>query len=72
MNLNMIRPKNEPEGLLVSFIKKCETLIEQTHTILQRTLEYSFTQPMETFSFKPYVNHGLDSKRNIGLTNLDA
>ena len=31
MNLNMIRPKNETEDLLLSITKNCETLIEQTH-----------------------------------------
>ena len=29
MNLNMIRPKNETENLLISITKNCETLIEQ-------------------------------------------
>ena len=31
MTLNMIRPKNETEDLLLSFTKDCETLIKQTH-----------------------------------------
>ena len=39
MNLNMIRPKNETEDLLPSKTKNCETLIEQTHTKPQETLE---------------------------------
>ena len=29
MNLNMIRPKNETEGLLLSITKNCETLTDQ-------------------------------------------
>ena len=31
MNLNMIRPKNETEDLLLSITKNCEKLVEQTH-----------------------------------------
>ena len=31
LNLNMIRPKNETENLLLSIAKNCETLIEQSH-----------------------------------------
>ena len=31
MNLNMIRPKNERENVLLSITKNCETLIQQTH-----------------------------------------
>ena len=31
MNLNMIRPENQTEDLLLSITKNCETLIEQTH-----------------------------------------
>ena len=30
MNLNMIRPKNQTEDLLLSTTKNCQTLIEQT------------------------------------------
>ena len=29
MNLNMIRPKNDTEDLLLSITKNCETLIEK-------------------------------------------
>ena len=39
MNLNMTRPKNETEDLLLSITKKCETLIEQTHKKAEETLE---------------------------------
>ena len=40
MNLIMTRPKNETEDLLLSITKNCETLIEQTHTKPQETLEF--------------------------------
>ena len=52
MNLNMIRPKNETEDLLLSITKNCETLIEQTHTKPQETLEFKMIKPREAFHFK--------------------
>ena len=51
----MIRPKNETEDLLLSLTKKCETLIEQTHTKPQQTLEFKTIKPRETFHFKPPI-----------------
>ena len=59
MNLNMIRPKNEAEDLLLSITKNCETLIEQTHKKPQETLEFKMIKPRETFHFKPPIQiHG--------------
>ena len=55
MNLNMIRPKNETEDLLLSISKNCETLIEQTHRKAEKTLEVKMVKPKETFQFKPSV-----------------
>ena len=55
MNLIMIRPKNETEDLLLSITKNCETIIEQTHTKRQETLEYKMTKPRETFHFNPPI-----------------
>ena len=40
MNLNMIRPKNDTEDLLLSITKNCETLIEKTHRKAAETLEF--------------------------------
>ena len=45
MNLNMIRPKNDREDLLISITKNCETLIKQTHTKAEETLEFQLTKP---------------------------
>ena len=45
MNLNMIRPKNETEDLLLSITKNCETLIKQTHTKPEETLEFKMNKP---------------------------
>ena len=66
----MVRPKNETEDLLLSITKNCETLIEQTHTKPQATLEFKMTKPKETFHFKP----PLEVKENwmIGLTDLEV
>ena len=44
MNVNMNRPKNETEDLLLSLTKNCETLIEQTHTKAEQVLEFSMTK----------------------------
>ena len=38
MNLNMIRPRNETEDLLLSITKSCETLIKQTYRKAEETL----------------------------------
>ena len=55
MNLNLIRPENETEDFLLSLTKNCETLIEQTHTKPQETLELKMIKPKETFLFIPPV-----------------
>ena len=55
MNLNMIRPKNETEDLLLSITKNCETLNEQTHRKPEETLEFKMIKPKETFHFKPPI-----------------
>ena len=52
MNLNMFRPKNKTEDLLLSITKNCETLIEQTHRKAEETLEFKIIKPRETFHFK--------------------
>ena len=65
----MIRPKNETENLLLSITKNCETLIEQTHTKSQETLEFKMIKPRETFHFKPSIQ--IQGHWMIGLTNLE-
>ena len=70
MNLNMIRPKNETEDLLLSITKNCETLIEQTHRKAEETLEFKMNRSRETFHFsQPIQIHG---DWMIGLTNLEV
>ena len=70
MNLNMIRPKNETEDLLLSITKSCETLIEPTHTKPQETLEFKMIKPRETFHFKPPIQ--IKGDWMIGLTDLEV
>ena len=70
MNLNMIQPKNKTEDLLLSITKNCESLIQQTHTKPQETLEFKMTKPRETFHFKtPFQIKG---DWMIGLTDLEV
>ena len=70
MNLNMIRPKNETEDLLLSIIKKCETLIEQTHRKAEETLEFKMIKPRETFHFRPPIQ--VKGDWMLGLVDLEV
>ena len=70
MNLNMIRPKNETEDLLLSITKICETLIEQTHRKPEETLEFKMNKSRQTFHLlQPIQIHG---NWMIGLTDLEV
>ena len=69
MNLNMIRPKNETEDLLLSITKNCATLIEQTHRKTEGTLEFKMIQSKQTFHFKPPIP--IEGSCMIGLTDMD-
>ena len=70
MNLNMIRPKTQTEDLLLSITKKCETLIEQTHTKPQEALELKMIKPRETFHFKAPIQ--VKGNWMIGLVDLEV
>ena len=70
MNLNMAKPKNETEDLLLSITKNCETIIEQTHTKPQETLEFKMTKPRETFHFNPPIQVKEDWM--LGLVDLEV
>ena len=70
MNLNMIRPKNETEDLLLSITKNCETLIEQTHRKPEITLEFKMTKNRETFHFTP--SREIKEDWMLGLINLEV
>ena len=69
MNLNMIRTKNETEDLILSITKNCETLIKQTHTRLEETMEFKMIKPRETFCFTPTIP--IKGDWMIGLMDLE-
>ena len=70
MNLNMVQPKNETEGLLLSITKNCQTLIEQTHGKAEETLEFKMNKSKETFHFKPSIS--IEGNWMLGLTDLEV
>ena len=70
MNLNIIRPENETENLLLSITKNCETLIEQTHRKPEETLEFKMNKSRESFHFKPPIQ--VKGDWMIGLTDLEV
>ena len=70
MNLNMIRPKNETEDLLLSITKNCETLVEQNHTKPQETLEFKMIKQRQTFHFNASIQ--INGNSMIGLTDLEV
>ena len=70
MNLNIIRPKNEIEDLLLSITKNCETLIDQTHRKAEETLEFKMIKPKETFHFNPPIQVKEDWM--LGLIDLEV
>ena len=70
MNLNMVRPKNETEDLILSITKKCETPIEQTPRKPEETLEFKMIKPRETFLFKPPI-HIIKGDWMLGKTDLE-
>ena len=70
MNLNIIKPKNETENLLLSITKNCETLIEQTHRKAEETLEFKMNKSRESFHFKPPIQ--IKGDWMIGLTDLEV
>ena len=70
MNLNMIRPKNETENLLLSITKNSETLIEQTHGKAEETLEFKKNKSREIFHFSPPIQ--VKGDWMIGLVDLEV
>ena len=70
MNLNMIRPKDETEGLILSITKNCVTLFEQTHTKVEETSEFRMNKLRETFHFNPPIS--VEGCWMTGLTYLEV
>ena len=69
MNLNIIKPKNKTQELLLSITRKCETLIEQ-YDRKTETLEFKTTKAKEIFHFKPPFR--IQGDWMIGLTSLEV
>ena len=70
MNLKLIQPKNETEGLLFSITKNCETLVQQTDRKAEETLEFTMIKPRETFHFKPPIH--IKGDWMLGLIDLEV
>ena len=70
MNLDTVRPKNETEDLLFQITEHCETLVKQTHTKPQATIEFKLNKSRETFSFKSPIS--IERFWRIGLTSLNV
>ena len=70
MNINMIRPRNETEDLLLLITKNCETLIDQTHRKAEETSEFKMIKPRETIHFKPPIH--INGNWMLGLTDLEV
>ena len=54
MSLKRIQARNKTEDILLSKCKNCETLVKQTHTEPQDTLDFKLSKPRETFHFNPF------------------
>ena len=52
--------------------KNTETLIQQTRTRPQETLEFKMTKQMETFSFNPPINLIEEGKWLLGMTSFEC
>ena len=70
MNLNMIRPINETEDLLLSITKNCEKLVEQTHRKPEETLEFKMLKSREIFHFNPPIH--TEGDWMLGLIDLEV
>ena len=70
MNLNMIKPKNETEDLLLSITKNCETVIEQTHRKPRETLKFKIIKQRATFQINPHIH--IKGDWMIRITDLEV
>ena len=70
MKLDIIRPKNRTEDLLLSKTKNCDKFFKQTHREPQKSFENKLTTSKKTFCFQVFFIFCLDSERMHGLTSL--
>ena len=66
----MIQPKNETENFLLSKNKNCQTLIQQTQTRAEETVEFKMIKPRETFHFNLPIQ--IEGYWMFGLTSLEV
>ena len=66
----MIQPKNETEDIILSNTKNCETLIKQTHTRPEETLDFKMTKSREIFPSNSRIHKSRDWM--LGLTSLEV
>ena len=57
---------------LLLFKKHTDTLIEQTKTKPQETLEFKLNNQMQTFSFNPPINLVEEGKWLLGLSSVEC
>ena len=58
--------------LLLLFNKHTDTLIEQTKTRPQETLEFKMNKQMQTFSFNPPINLAEEEKWLLAVTSFEC
>ena len=58
--------------LLLLIKKHTDTLIEQTRTKPQETLQFKMNKQMQTFSFNPAINLVEEGKWLLGVTSLEC
>ena len=58
--------------LLILIEKHTDTLIEQTKTRPQETLDFKMNKQMQTFSFNPPINLIEEGKWLLGLSSLEC
>ena len=58
--------------LLILIKKHKDTLIEQTKTRPQETLEFKMNKQMENFSFSPPINLFEEGKSLLAVTSFEA
>ena len=58
--------------MLLLIKKQTDTLIEQTKSRPQETLEFKLNKRMETFSFSPPINLAEEGKRLLAVTGFEG
>ena len=70
MNLDVIRPNNQIEDLLLSITKNRESINEQTYRKAETIMEFKLTKRRETYSFSSPIT--IEWSWMICLTSLEV